>query len=411
MNHQTEFYSDLTVFAQKINDMGGKAYIVGGYVRDSILGKSSHDIDIMVTGIEKSEFEPSFQSAYETGKQFPVYRMDIGGEEMEIAFARMEKKTGSGHNGFDVDASKSITVEEDLFRRDLTINAMAKDILTGKIIDPYGGVKDAKNGVIRAVSDHFGEDPLRALRASRQSASFGFKIDEGTFKKMNECKEELKDVPYERVFEEFKKAMATDQPSKFFRNLKEADILDVTFPEVNRLIGQTQPAKWHPEGDAFEHTMQVLDNVSSNTKSLEARVSALYHDIGKGLTPKELLPKHIGHDKRGVEIIEELPDAFTKHLKKTASFIAKHHMKVIHMKKGKKIISLYEEMKRKNISMDVFCEVVNADEGTVPWFLDKDIMNSTLDTKASLSPDMSIEQIKASVLEARIRKLKEFVPR
>lgn len=291
--------------ANRIKSKGGNLYLVGGAVRDEILGISSHDEDYSVTGLSFDEFKSIFPEAIERGKDFPVFSID----NKEFAIARKERKIGLGHKSFDIETDKKITIIDDLERRDITINAIAKDVLTGEIIDPFNGTKDIKNKIIRAVSNHFIEDPLRVYRVARFASQLNFNVEENTIKMMTSLKNELTSLSAERVYNELRKALLTKKPSIFFNVLKEAEILDVHFKEINDLIGALQPEKYHPEGDSYNHTMIVLDSVADKTskleedRKLEIRFSALVHDIGKGVTPKEEYPHHLNHEKNGADLV------------------------------------------------------------------------------------------------------------
>ena len=294
--------------ANKIKSNGGNVYLVGGAIRDKLLGIVNHDEDYCVTGLSFDEFRELFPEAYVRGKDFPVFSIN----NKEFAIARKERKIGIGHNSFDVEINKKITIEEDLERRDITINAIAKEVLADKIIDPFGGRSDLKNNIIRAVSSHFVEDPLRVYRVSRFASQFDFNVEDNTMKMMTLLKDELSSLAVERVYNELSKALLTDKPSRFFNVLKDANVLDIHFKEIYDLIGAEQPPKYHPEGDSYNHTMIVLDKVADKTKTLsnerklELRFSALAHDLGKGTTPKEEYPHHINHEKRGVELVKNM---------------------------------------------------------------------------------------------------------
>ena len=288
--------------ANKIKEKGGCLYLVGGAVRDELTKRKVHDEDYCVTGLTSGEFEELFPEAFKRGKFFGVYDID----HREIALARSEKKIGSGHKEFEVFTGKEITIEQDLSRRDITINSIAKEVLTGIIIDPFNGRKDLENKIIRATTKAFKEDPLRVYRVARFASQLEFKVEENTLKMMNQLKEELKTLSKERVFEEFRKALTTNKPSIFFNTLRDANVLEVHFKEIYDLIGSTQPEKYHPEGDSFNHTMEVVDKSAQLTDDLTIRFSALVHDLGKGTTPKEMLPHHYGHDKRGAELVANL---------------------------------------------------------------------------------------------------------
>lgn len=290
---------DIIEIAKKIKNAGGNLYLVGGAIRDEIIGVENHDKDYCITGISKDTFIKLFPEAHIRGKSFEVF--DI--ERTEFALARIEKKSGIGHKEFSIQTGKNISIEQDLARRDITINAIAKDVLTGEIIDPFLGLKDIQNEIIRATTNAFCEDPLRVYRVARIAAQTGFKVDKSTIELMYSLKQELHSLSKERVFTELKKALETDKPSTFFQVLKNANVLDIHFKEIYNLIGALQPIKYHPEGDSYNHTMIVLDEASKLTKKLEIRFSALVHDLGKGVTPKEMYPHHYGHEQKGVEIV------------------------------------------------------------------------------------------------------------
>lgn len=296
---------DIITIANKIKEAGGKLYLVGGAVRDELLGKSTHDEDYCVTGITAEKFQEIFPEAHVRGKAFAVF--DINGRE--FAIARTESKQGIGHKEFEITTNPQITIEQDLARRDITINAIAKDVLTNEIIDPFNGRQDLQNKIIRATTHHFKEDPLRVYRVARFAAQLGFEVEKETLNQINELKEELNSLSKERVFTELSKALNTEKPSIFFDVLRNAEVLDIHFKEIKDLIGAEQPPKYHPEGDAYNHTMLVLDMASDLTKQfekirkLEIRFSALVHDLGKGLTPKEQYPHHYGHENTGAELV------------------------------------------------------------------------------------------------------------
>lgn len=299
---------EIIKIAQKIEKARGRLYLVGGAIRDDLLGKKTHDEDYCVTGMTAEKFQKIFPEAHIRGKAFEVF--DMYGKE--FAIARTESKYGLGHKEFEINTSPKITIEQDLARRDITINSIAKDVLTGKIIDPFNGRKDIENKIIKATTKAFKEDPLRVYRVARFAAQLGFKVEEQTIEQMKELKKELDTLSGERVFEELKKVLNTPKPSIFFEILKKANLLDIYFKEINDLIGVEQPIQYHPEGDAYNHTMLVLDKSAELTeeyqinKKLEIRFSALVHDLGKGTTPKEEYPHHYGHEERGVKLVEQL---------------------------------------------------------------------------------------------------------
>ena len=348
--------------AKKIANAGGRLYLVGGALRDEILGRKISDKDYCVVGLIKEQFIDLFPEANLRGKDFEVF--DINGAE--YALARKERKTGIGHKEFEIETGAQITIEEDLLRRDITINSMAKDVLTGEIIDPFGGKQDLQNKVIRATSEHFKEDPLRVYRVARFSSMLGFEIDGQTLEQMHSLREELPKLSKERVFVEFRKALKTEKPSLFFNALRKAEVLDVHFKEIYDLIGQTQPEKYHPEGDSYNHTMLAVDKSAELTDRIEVRYSALVHDLGKGLTPKEMLPHHYGHDKNGVELVGNLSNRIGVPVlwKKCGKIAAEEHMRasIFDKMKPAKQVELMEKLDKSLLGLDGMMIVVKADK-------------------------------------------------
>lgn len=286
-------------------------YLVGGAVRDMIMKIPSKDNDFVVVGSTPEEMMS--MGFTQVGADFPVF-LDFNNNE--FALARTERKTGSGYHGFTTDFNSNVTIEQDLERRDLTINsiAMLPNTPDGEhqYIDPFNGIDDIKNKILRHTSEAFADDPVRVLRIARFAARFSdFTIASET---MNLCKSlvmsgELNHLTAERVQLELMKVLSEKKPSRFFDVLNAFGALEVLFPEIHALIGQTQPEKWHAEGDAYVHTMMVVDHAA--TTSSEHAFYALVHDFGKGVTPKEKLPSHPGHEAAGVPITE----AFCKRLK------------------------------------------------------------------------------------------------
>ena len=311
--------------AKKINENGGRLYLVGGAVRDEILNIENEDEDYCVVGLSHDEFVNLFPEAFARGKSFEVF--DMYGKE--FALARVEKKIGKGHKEFEIISNKNISIIDDLKRRDLTINSIAKDVITGEIIDPFNGIDDLKKGIVRATSNSFSEDPLRVYRTARFACKLGFKVDKDTLLLMKSLKNELLELSAERVFNEMKKALSYNKPSIFFNTLRDAEVLDVHFVEIFKLIGALQPEKYHPEGDAYNHTMLAVDMSATLTDDERIRFAALVHDLGKGVTPKEMYPHHYGHDEKGVAEVAKfanrlkMPNDWTSFGK----VAAKEHMK------------------------------------------------------------------------------------
>ena len=273
-------------------------------------GEQAKDKDFVVVGSNLDEMKA--KGLRQVGKNFPVF-IDPK-TKAEYALARKEIKTGPGHDGFTFEFSPNVTLEEDLLRRDLTINAMAMDEEKGEeIIDPYGGQKDLKDKILRHVSKHFGEDPLRVLRVARFAALLSdFSIHPDTMDLMKKMVKsgELKDLTAERVYMEMERAMKYPTPERFFEILSECGALEVLFPELENLKGVPQNPKYHPEGDAWVHTMLVVKNARLLSEKLEIRFAALMHDFGKGITPDDVLPKHTAHESRGLPLIKDFCQRF-----------------------------------------------------------------------------------------------------
>jgi tRNA nucleotidyltransferase (CCA-adding enzyme) len=278
-------------------------YLVGGAVRDEQLGISPRERDWCVVGATPEEL---LSDGYRrVGKDFPVFLHPKSNEE--YALARTERKTGPGYHGFAFDYSPEVSIEDDLSRRDLTINAIAKDS-EGKLIDPYGGLPDIKNRVLRHVSDAFGEDPVRILRVAKFAARFsglGFRVSGETMSLMCSmvAAGEVDALVPDRVWKETEEALRAKNSRVFFEVLRNCRALERLFPEVDALFGVPQPEKWHPEIDTGLHTMMVLDQAELLSSDIEIRFAALTHDLGKGTTRKEDLPSHPGHEIRGVKLI------------------------------------------------------------------------------------------------------------
>ena len=359
-------------FAKKIAEIGGVAYLVGGAVRDKFRGVEAHDKDYCITGVLEKDFAERFPAAFKVGKSFPVYMLEIGGKVSEVALARTEKKSGTGYRGFKVNFDKTVTIEQDLYRRDTTMNAMAVEILSGEVIDPFGGRADVAEKKIRATSEHFTDDPVRALRAARQAAQFEFEITAETLAAMNLCAFELAKEPGERIFAELEKALRTEKPSRFFRSLDAAGLLEVTFPEIARLHGKIQPVEFHPEGDAYEHTMQIVDEIAAINSKPVIRFSALVHDLGKGLTPEEMLPHHYEHDRRGINVLNEMSVRIRlpSDWKKIAAFVIREHMRAPVLSGAGKIIDLLIKIHNSKIAIADFNDIIRTDHHGLPNYLE-----------------------------------------
>jgi len=281
-----------------------KIYAVGGTVRDGLLGLPSGDRDWVVVGATPQQMRDA--GYLPVGRDFPVFLHPQTHEEH--ALARTERKTAPGYRGFTVHADPSVTLEEDLLRRDLTINAMARDE-GGRLIDPCGGQRDLAAKVLRHVSPAFAEDPVRILRVARFAARFtDFKVAPETEALMREmvAAGEVDALVSERVWQELSRGLMEARPSRMFEVLRRCGALARLLPEVDRLWGVPQRADYHPEVDTGVHLMMVLDMSARLNASLPVRFACLGHDLGKGTTPAEVLPRHIGHEERSVALVRAL---------------------------------------------------------------------------------------------------------
>jgi tRNA nucleotidyltransferase (CCA-adding enzyme) len=354
-------------FAQIIYDAGGIAYRVGGSIRNQILGMPVHDHDYCVTGLTGEQFEKLFPSTYSVGLSFHVYLLEIEEEICEVAFARREKKMGEGHRGFEIDSSPDITIEEDLARRDFKMNAIAFNILRGEMVDPFSGQRDIRNKVISATTEAFKEDPLRVYRAARFAAQLGFDVEFHTLEMLKDIslQEDMKSLSVERVWLELEKALESEHPEKFFEVLKNGQCLQVHFKEIYDLIGVEQHPDHHPEGDAYNHTMQVLQEMCKLTDKVERRFAALAHDFGKARTPRELWPKHHGHEEAGVAPLEEmsirlkLPNKWFD----AAHFGVLNHMRFhrVHEMRDVKKVDMIEGARRNALGVEGLAQLGMAD--------------------------------------------------
>lgn len=305
-----------------------KTYVVGGAVRDELLGLPVKDHDHVVVGAMPEQmtalgFRP-------VGKDFPVFLHPETHEE--YALARTERKTGKGYKGFQVYAAPEVTLEEDLARRDLTINAIARDE-AGNLIDPYHGQADIESRTLRHVSPAFAEDPVRILRAARFAARFTeFRVAPETMALMQQMVEdgEVDALVAERVWQELAKGLMEEKPSRMFEVLRECGALARILPELDRLWGVPQPPQHHPEVDTGVHVMMVIDYAASRGYSLPVRFAALTHDLGKGTTPRDILPRHIGHEERSVHLLREVCKRLRvpNDCKELAHIVARLHGKV-----------------------------------------------------------------------------------
>ena len=313
-----------------------QVYRVGGAVRDALLGLPIKDVDYVVIG---ATVEQMLARGYQpVGRDFPVFLHPQTHEQ--YALARTEKKIARGYHGFQFYTAPDLTLEDDLYRRDLTINAIAQDE-NGSLIDPYGGVSDIKQRVLRHVSPAFAEDPVRILRVARFAARYaplGFRIAPQTMRLMRDMVQggETGALVAERIWNETERALVENKPQVFFSVLRECGALATIFPEINALFGVPQTAKWHPEIDTGVHTLMVLqqaarlttDGALNHKQKLMVRFAALVHDLGKGITPSSQWPKHIQHESRGVPLVKNLCRRLKTpaYLEKSARVFTEQHL-------------------------------------------------------------------------------------
>jgi len=307
-----------------------EVYLVGGAVRDRLLGRPVHERDWVVVGARPEELERD--GFVPVGREFPVFLHPQTHEE--YALARLERKVGLGYKGFTTQFAPDVTLEEDLRRRDLTINAMA-ETPSGEVIDPYGGRRDLQARLLRHVSEAFVEDPVRILRVARFAARYadlGFRVAEDTvalMKRMTESGEVDALVP-ERVWQETERALGEARPDVFFETLRGCGALAKIFPEIDALFGIPQPPRWHPEIDTGVHTMLVVRYAARIGAPTTVRFASLMHDLGKALSPPEKWPSHHGHEEAGVPLIEKLCDRLKvpNGYRDLAILTARHHASV-----------------------------------------------------------------------------------
>jgi tRNA nucleotidyltransferase (CCA-adding enzyme) len=307
-----------------------EVYLVGGAVRDRLLGRPVHERDWIVVGARPEELE---RDGYiPVGREFPVFLHPKTREE--YALARIERKVSLGYRGFTTQFAPEVTLEEDLKRRDLTINAMA-ETPSGEIIDPYGGRRDLEARLLRHVSDAFVEDPVRILRVARFAARYadlGFRVADETqvlMQRMTASGEVDALVP-ERVWQETERALGETRPDIFFETLRSCGALSKIFPEIAALYGIPQPPRWHPEIDTGVHVMLVVRYAARVGAPTVVRFAALMHDLGKALSPPEKWPSHRGHEEAGVPLIEDLCDRLKvpNGYRELAILTARHHASV-----------------------------------------------------------------------------------
>ncbi|WP_036303859.1 multifunctional CCA addition/repair protein [Methylotenera sp. L2L1] len=401
-----------------------QTYIVGGAVRDELLGYPIKDKDYVVVGSTPEQmvaagFRP-------VGKDFPVFLHPK--TQAEYALARTERKTAKGYKGFVVHASPEITLEQDLGRRDLTVNAIAKNE-AGELVDPFHGLDDIKSKTLRHVSDAFVEDPVRILRIARFSARLAdFMIAPETLSLMQQmvAAGEVDALVAERVWQELAKGLMEKKPARMFEVLRACGALKRIIPELDRLWGVPQPPQYHPEVDTGVHVMLVLDYAAQQAFSLPVRFAALMHDLGKGTTPKEILPRHIGHEERGAHLVKDVCKRLRvpNDCKELAVMVAKFHGKLyqsLEMRPSTLLEFLVQlDAIRQPERFNEFLLACEADSRGRTGFENcpapaADLMRKVLDAALSIdagaiaSKQSGVEKIKLAIFEARVEAIKRVL--
>ena len=401
-----------------------QVYLVGGAVRDELLGLAVKDKDYVVVGSTPEDMEAAGYKP--VGKDFPVFLHPKTHDE--YALARTERKTAVGYKGFAVYASVDVSLEDDLARRDLTINAIAKSA-DGQLIDPYNGLADIQSKTMRHVSIAFAEDPVRILRAARLSARFSdFKVAQETNVLMHKMVSagEVDALVAERVWQELAKGLMEAKPSRMFDVLRDCGALKRILPELDCLWGVPQPAQHHPEVDTGVHVMMAIDYAAKQNFSLPVRFAALMHDLGKGTTAADMLPRHIGHEERSVKLLKEVCKRLRvpNDCKALGLIVAKFHGKLhqsMQMKPSTLLEFLVElDALRQPSRFKDFLKACEADSrgrsglencATPAADLLLKVLEaaSNVDAGAIASAYSEPEKIKAAVFEARLRAVKQVL--
>ncbi len=351
-------YKKIKIIAREIQSAGGRALIVGGAVRDEVIGIKSKDFDIEVYGMDALKLEKILKGINmgelnAVGRQFGVFKLG----DLDISIPRKDSKISEGHRGFVVEGDPTMSVEEAAKRRDLTINSMAKDPITGEVFDPFNGKRDIEQRVLRATdSEHFVEDPLRVLRLMQFSGRFNFSVEEETQGLARSMQGQLHELPKARITEEWKKLLLkSERPSVGLRVARDLGIFEALHPEINALIGVHQERDWHPEGDVFEHTMQAVDEAAriarrerlSESRQLIIIFGALVHDFGKATTTefKDGRIRSHGHQEAG----EEPARSFLRRLE-FGKELEEHIVPLVRDHLTPRF--LYKEAKKKNINLE-----------------------------------------------------------
>lgn len=352
-----------------------KIYLVGGAVRDALINRPTTDYDFVVVG---SSPEEMLGLGYQqVGADFPVFLHPV--TRNEYALARTERKSGSGYNGFISEFDSTVTLEDDLMRRDLTINALAQLVIEhhddgtfmvdDRVIDHHGGVDDLHNGILRHVSSAFKDDPVRVLRIARFAARYGFVVGAETHALLCDISagDELRTLTAERVWKELESVLGYDDPTPFFDVLKSCHALEIIFPEIYALYGIPQPARWHPEIDTGIHTIMTLKQACQISLDKTVRFAALVHDLGKAVTPPDKLPSHPGHEAAGVPIVNVMCDRLKipSSFRRLAVAVCANHL-LVHKAfelRASTIVTLFRrlDIRRRPETLAQFLDAVEAD--------------------------------------------------
>lgn len=373
-----------------------KTYLVGGCVRDALLGLPIKDRDWVVVGATPQTLQQ--QGFMPVGKDFPVFLHPETKEE--YALARTERKTRPGYTGFTFHTDLDVSLEQDLIRRDLTINAMAQTE-DGEIIDPFHGRDDLQQRLLRHVSPAFVEDPVRILRVARFAARFAslnFTIADETRQLMQQmvANGEVDALVPERVWQETQRALAEQSPSRFFEVLRDCGALARIFPEIDRLFGVPQPVEHHPEVDTGIHTMLVLQQAVRLSADTRVRFAALTHDLGKGVTPKEEWPSHIDHESKGVPLVAELCQRLRvpRDYRELAEHVARYHLQFHRAKelRANTILKLIQGLDgfRRPERFDMFLLACEADARGRPGYEDREMVQAQILRRAYVAA-MSVD--------------------
>ena len=401
-----------------------QVYLVGGAVRDQLLGHPYHEKDYVVVGATPEQLLA--QGYQPVGKDFPVFLHPESKEE--YALARTERKSGHGYHGFEFYTDVNVTLEDDLIRRDLTINAMAMDD-HGTVYDPYHGQDDLNHKILRHVSPAFAEDPLRVLRVARfaaRYAQYGFTVADETIELMRQLAEsgELEALTPERVWKETSRALMEDHADVYFEVLRACGALKVLFPEIDALYGVPQRPEYHPEIDCGIHTMMALQQACKANYSLDVRFAVLVHDLGKALTPKAELPRHIMHEERGIKPVTEVCDRLKvpTQTKQLALAVCKEHLKC-HQAFTLKAGTVWRLLQRLDVlrrpeRVEAFLQACECDAKGRLGLEDRaypqakylfDVMQTVRSIKASdLPPEIKGADIGEMLIQKRIEAIAEF---